>query len=127
MDFFKEMLVVSAGGALGTALRFGVNALFMRWTPENVVWPTLAVNVIGSFLITLVAELAAGGLLSPQWRVFLTTGIMGGFTTYSAFNHAMVEAIKRGDYGNAAMNGALTVVLCLAAGFAGLYAASKLA
>jgi len=125
MDFLKELLVVSAGGAIGTALRFSVNTLFVRFTPD-VVWPTLAVNVAGSFLITLIATLAAAEMLPPQWKIFLITGIMGGLTTYSAFNHAMIESLHKGEYAAAAVNAGLTVVLCLIAGFLALYVATRM-
>ncbi len=126
MDFLRQMLLVTAGGALGSALRFSVNAGFARFFTSDTVWPTLAVNIVGSFLITLVMELAAGEVVSPQWRLFLTTGVMGGLTTYSAFNHAMVDALRRGEYASAMLNITLTVVLCLAAGFLALYASSRI-
>jgi fluoride exporter len=126
MDFLRQMLLVTAGGALGSALRFSVNAGFARYLSPDAVWPTLAVNIVGSFLITLVMELAAAEVVSPQWRLFLTTGVMGGLTTYSAFNHAMVDALRRGEYASAMLNMTLTVILCLGAGFLALYLASRM-
>lgn len=109
------------GGALGSAARFAV----LRLTEglihgSHVALATLLVNIAGSFLISLIAELAAAKVLGGNARIFLSIGVMGGLTTYSSFNHVVLEYLDTRQYGYALMNVALTVVLCLSAGMAGL-------
>ena len=112
---------VSIGGALGSLARYGVA------TGAAAVWGTafpfgtLIVNVVGSFLISVIMTVSLGsGVISPTARLFLTTGIMGGFTTYSSFNFDTLRLAQSNAYGLAGLNIAVTVVGCLAAGFAGV-------
>jgi len=112
------------GGALGSGARFTTNALFERWLGAPAISAaTLAVNVAGCFLITAIAELATAEYLSPQTRLFLNVGIMGGLTTYSTFNQVLIEHLRDNRFGPAFLNMALTLGLCLGAGFLGLVAA----
>jgi CrcB protein len=86
-------------------------------------WGTLAVNVLGSFLLGLIMHAAlATDLLSPTLRLALTMGVMGGFTTYSTFNYETLQYFQRNDWllGFANLGG--TVVACLAAGWLGFLA-----
>lgn len=78
--------LVALGGAIGSVLRWAVVLLATYRLGPGFPWGTMAVNLAGSFTIGLVAELAAGGSLSPPARIFLATGILGGFTTFSAFS-----------------------------------------
>lgn len=120
MNFAGQLAWVMLGGALGTGARFGVLKLCERWIEtHHAPIATLTVNIIGSFLITLIAELAAADRLSADTRQFLSVGIMGGLTTYSSFNHVVVEQFQQRDYKWAFLNIVLTFCLCLAAGFAG--------
>jgi CrcB protein len=83
----KLLLLVGAGGAIGSMLRHLVNVGFGRWLGAGFPWSTLFVNVAGSLAMGMLAELIAlrfGG--SPELRAFLMTGILGGFTTFSAFS-----------------------------------------
>lgn len=96
-------LIVFLGAGIGGALRHGVNLAAARlgWTafPAG----TLAVNVVGSFLMGVVAEYFASKTHLPQhWRLFLTTGILGGFTTFSAFSLDAALLYERGKPGLAA-------------------------
>lgn len=81
--------LVMLGGALGAAARYHLGGAFGRGFP----WGTLAVNLIGCFLIAIVAARFAGG---EPWRLFLAVGVLGGFTTFSAFALETVELIGGG-------------------------------
>lgn len=92
-------ILVAIGGAIGAALRHGVNrAALALWGP-NYPFGTLAVNVLGSFLMGLVvaAFVARSGAVE-NWRLFLTTGVLGGFTTFSAFSLDAALIWERGDH-----------------------------
>lgn len=109
-------LAVAAGGALGAVLRYGViQQLMMRLHPQPFPFGTMLVNIIGSALIgVLMAKYAAGGL-SDHARLLLVTGVLGGFTTFSAFSFDVLELLQRGQHTQAAAYIAGSVVLSLAA------------
>lgn len=115
--------LVALGGALGSVARYGVGALAAQLLGPAFPWGTLLVNLTGSFLIALVMHLAlTGTLISLEMRIFLTTGIMGGFTTYSSFNYETLALLNQRAYWLAGMNLAGTVLGCLVAGVLGLAA-----
>jgi CrcB protein len=119
----ERFLLVCLGSALGGGARYlagqGAAAVLGPAFPYG----TLFVNVIGSFLIGLVMHVGlASTLLSPMLRLFLTTGLMGGFTTYSTFNYETIGFLRDGAFLLAATNLLATVVLCLGAGLLGLAA-----
>lgn len=123
-----RFLCVCLGGAVGTGARYLLDGWVQGWTGSAFPWGTLAVNVIGSFLIALVLHVAmTTDLLSATARITLTTGVLGGFTTYSTFNHETVRHLKEGAFALASLNLVATLVLCLAAGFLGLAAGRLLA
>jgi len=108
------------GGAIGS----GARHLLCIWTQAlfGTAFPygTLAVNAIGSFLICAIMHLGlSANVISPTMRLFLTTGVMGGFTTYSTFNHETYKYTQQGAYPLAALNVGLTLVVCFVAGVAG--------
>lgn len=113
------ILQVALGGALGAAARYLTGIAVARLLGGGFPWGTLIVNVAGSFAmgVLAVAVLQAGeGRLGP----FLITGLLGGFTTFSAFSLDAVSLFERGQAGLAAGYVAASVVLSLAALFAGL-------
>ena len=115
--------LVALGGALGSVARYGVGALAAQLLGPTFPWGTLLVNLTGSFLIALVMHLAlTGTVISLEMRIFLTTGIMGGFTTYSSFNYETLALLNQRAYWLAGMNLAGTVLGCLVAGVLGLAA-----
>jgi CrcB protein len=123
----KEFVLVCLAGAAGTGARFalstGIGALLGTQFPYG----TIAVNVIGSFLIAAIAYAsAATELIPPTLRLVLTTGFLGGFTTYSAFNQETLVSLQQNLWGRAALNVGLTLVVCLVAGFAGVATARRL-
>ena len=114
---------VCLGGALGTGARFLLTGwLAGAWGPEFPVG-TLAVNVIGSFLLGLIMQVSfTTAYVPPAWRLFLSAGVMGGFTTYSSFNYETLKLFQDSAWGLGALNLAVTVLSCLGAGLLGLYA-----
>ncbi len=118
-----RFLWICLGGALGTGARYLLSGwLAEAWGPGFPVG-TLAVNVIGSFLLGLIMQVAlTTELIPPTLRLFLSTGIMGGFTTYSTFNYETLRFFQSSAWGLGALNLAVTVLSCLGAGLLGLYA-----
>ena len=114
-------LWVAVGGALGSAARYGVNVWSGRLLGAEFPWHTLIVNVVGCFVMGALVELMALKLnVGSDTRAFLTTGILGGFTTFSAFSLDFALLVERKTYGAAAAYGAGSVALSLIAVFAGL-------
>ena len=119
---------VALGGAIGSAARYGVNVWSGRILGSDFPWHTFIVNVAGCFCMgALVALMALKLNVSPEIRAFLTTGILGGFTTFSAFSLDFALLVERKTYGAALAYGAGSVVLSLIAVFAGLYLVRNLA
>jgi len=118
-----RFLWICLGGALGTGARYLLSGwLAEAWGPGFPVG-TLAVNVIGSFLLGLIMQVAlTTELVPPTLRLFLSTGIMGGFTTYSSFNYETLKLFQDSAWGLGALNLAVTVLSCLGAGLLGLHA-----
>lgn len=122
-----HLLIVAAGGALGAGLRHMVNVAAMR-LPFAFPWGTLAINIVGSFLMGVFVELLArrlGG--SNEIRLFVATGILGGFTTFSAFSLDVAVLWQRGAHGFAAAYVLASVFGAILALFAGLWLARSLA
>ncbi|MEQ8327058.1 MAG: fluoride efflux transporter CrcB [Parvibaculum sp.] len=117
----NTLLAVAAGGAIGAGARHLFNLQMLRLFGPNFPWGTFGVNVIGSLLMGLAVGLFALKLdLSPEARSFVTTGVLGGFTTFSAFSLDAMNMIERGDTGLALAYMGGSVALGLAALFAGL-------
>ncbi len=116
-----RFLLVCLGGAIGTAARY----LTAIWAPTllgtSFPYATLVVNSVGSFLIAFIMHVGSSTeILSPNMRAMLTTGVMGGFTTYSTFNYETTEYLREGASLMATANIVLTIAICLLSGFAGL-------
>ena len=115
------ILAVAAGGALGAVGRHFVNMAAVHLFGTAFPWGTLAVNVAGSFIMGLIIELSAL-VWSPglQLRAFLTVGVLGAFTTFSAFSLDVAVLYERGAFLQAAAYVLLSVVLSITALFAAL-------
>ncbi|MHB1206572.1 MAG: fluoride efflux transporter CrcB [Rhodospirillaceae bacterium] len=114
-------IVVFLGAGVGGAARYGVNILAPRLVGTAFPIHTLFINVLGSFLMGVIAEyLALKTQLPPMWRLFLTTGVLGGFTTFSAFSLDAAVLYERGQLTAAALYVAGSVALSIAGLFAGL-------
>ena len=122
------VLWVALGGAIGSAARYGVNVLSGRMLGSEFPWHTLCVNVVGCFAMGVLVELMAVRFnVSNETRAFLTTGVLGGFTTFSAFSLDFAVLVERKSYGAALAYGTGSVALSLIAVFAGLYLVRTLA
>jgi CrcB protein len=123
MGIQLQMLVwVALGSALGGAGRYMVAVWLAQGAGEGFPWGTLLVNVLGSFLIGLIADLTLGSgreLLGPVSRQFIMVGILGGFTTFSTFSLQTLELMRAGQGLAAMANSAATLTLCLVAVYGG--------
>jgi fluoride exporter len=121
-----RFLLVCFGGAIGTGARYLIATAAVRATAKFPVG-TLTVNIVGSFFISFVMTLALqkGSTISDDARLFLTTGVLGGFTTYSSFNFETLRLAQGGAL--AATYVAVTFIGCLVAGLLGMQAARLIA
>ncbi|MGB7257584.1 MAG: fluoride efflux transporter CrcB [Pseudolabrys sp.] len=114
-------LIVFIGGGVGAALRHGFNVGFARWLGTAFPYATLFENVSGSAVMgLLVALFAFRGGVPQHWQLFLTTGILGGYTTFSTFSLDSALLYERGELGLAALYVLLSVALSIGGLFAGL-------
>lgn len=113
----KAILLVALGGACGAVLRFGVQTLA---APAPWPWGTLAVNAAGSFAIgALLGAFAGAAWFEETWRLFLLAGVLGAFTTFSAFSAETLELWQRGRLVACLAYVGASVLCCLAAVFVG--------
>ena len=114
-------LIVAIGGGIGAAFRYGVNVGAPRLFGADYPWHTLIVNVAGCFIMGVLTEMAALRFnFSQEMRLFLTTGILGGFTTFSAFALDFTLMAERREFLAAGGYAIASVVLSIAACFLGL-------
>ncbi len=113
----KNFLFVGLGGGIGAMLRYFFSSIIKHSTfPYN----TLLINIAGSLLIGIVFGLSEkSNGISEQVKLFVATGICGGFTTFSAFSVENMQMIKEGDYVTAGVYILASVALCIVAVFAG--------
>ena len=115
------ILWVALGGAIGSAARYWVNVWSGRMLGSEFPWHTFIVNVVGCFAMGVLVELMALKLnVGNDTRAFMTTGILGGFTTFSAYSLDFAVLVERKSYGAALAYGTGSVALSLIAVFAGL-------
>jgi CrcB protein len=113
-------LIVFLGGGLGAALRHGINLAGARAFGTGFPYGTLLINITGSLVMGLAAAyFAFKGDASQHWRLFLTTGILGGYTTFSTFSLDAALLYERGEIGPAAIYVLASVALSIAGLFAG--------
>lgn len=116
-----QLLWVALGGAIGSAARHAASLAVATHLGRAFPYGTLTVNVTGSFAIgALAAVLSARPHAHEVWRLLLLTGVLGGFTTFSAFSLETLQLLGTGATGRALVNVAANVVLCLAACWAGM-------
>lgn len=116
-----RLLLICLGGAIGTAARYGLSNLCREAFGAVFPYGTLAVNVIGSFLLSVVMYLGLNTeLVSPTTRLVLGVGVMGGFTTYSSFNYETVQLVEQRALLIAVLNVVATLLSCFVAGLLGL-------
>lgn len=116
-----NFILVGAGGALGSMLRYGVTLLFaaLGWSGNLA---TMAVNIIGSFAIGLLS----GSVQNSAWLLLLTVGLCGGFTTFSTFSIQSVRLIQEGRIWAGLSYILLSVIICVLMAAAGYWLGKKL-
>lgn len=117
------LIWIALGGAAGSVLRYLIGGFVQRSAAAAFPVGTLAVNVVGGFIIGVLAQHYMNEQTSPQMRTALITGFCGGFTTFSAFSLETVGLIRGGEYGKTAAYVVLSVTLSLLATFTGMAAA----
>lgn len=122
----KILLIVGLGGFCGAAARYQVSVWFQHFTAEGgFPLATLTVNILGCLLVGLIGGLAEGGQVGHNLRFFLITGILGGFTTFSAFGFETLHMIRRGLTGPALLYISLSLIGGVMAAWGG-FALSRL-
>jgi len=117
----RNLLLVGAGGFVGSVARYLIAVLFANQISSVFPFATLTVNVVGCFVIGILFALSdRGNILSPEWRVLLTTGFCGGFTTFSTFSYESLRLIQDGEYLYVAAYVLASVVVGLAATYVGI-------
>lgn len=117
-------IAVATGSALGGLLRYASSVSVQRWVGSDFPWGTFFVNVIGCGLMGFLAAWSVErGAWSPQARLFATTGLLGGFTTFSAFSHETLRLVESGDWMRAGTNVAATLACTMLAVWVGAAAA----
>ena len=110
---FKDFLLVGLGGGIGSMLRYGGNLLIAH---KNFPLHTLIINIVGSFIIGIVFGLSVKHeVFAGNWKLFLATGICGGFTTFSAFSMENISLLQHGKYTLAVVYIISSLVLGIAA------------
>ena len=115
-----QILAIAAGGAVGSVLRYAVSTGVYSMLGRNFPYGTLAVNVIGSFLMGLLFVLMVERLdMSAVWRMAILVGFLGAFTTFSTFSIETVNLLQGGDFMRALLNVTVSVAFCLVATWVG--------
>jgi fluoride exporter len=114
---FKNFLLVGLGGAIGSMLRY---VFYVVVTVKHFPWATFIVNITGSFIIGMVLAMSIKDEnFAHNWKLFLATGICGGFTTFSAFSAENITLLQNEKYVLALAYIALSMVLGIAAAWLG--------
>ncbi len=118
----KFLALAALGGAIGASGRYLVGIAALRIFGSGLPWGTLIVNVVGALMMGILIELLALKFsASEELRIFLATGVLGGFTTFSAFSLEVALMLERNEWHFAGMYVLASVVLTIAALFMGLY------
>jgi fluoride exporter len=116
----KIILAIGIGSCIGGISRYLLSQFIQNKFLSAFPYGTLGVNIIGCFLIGIVFGLSERGNLSMEWRLFLATGILGGFTTFSAFSNETVSLLRDGQLWHAFAYIAVSVIIGLSATFTGI-------
>ena len=121
MFSIKILLLIGSGGFIGSVLRYVVSQSVQNKFLSSFPYGTMSVNIIGSLFIGIVYGLVEKGNLSPEARLFLATGILGGFTTFSAFTLDALNLLQEGLWLESISYILLSVVLGVVAAFLGIF------
>jgi CrcB protein len=124
---FIHFLWICLAGAVGTGARYLTSELVQHTFGELFPHSTFLINIIGSFLMSIIMVVGLStNAISPTLRIILTTGLLGGFTTYSSFNYETLQYFQNGEFGRGMVYMFGTVLTCLLAGVAGLWLARRM-
>jgi fluoride exporter len=124
----NHLLLVAAGGAIGAGLRHLASLVALRLLGPNFPWGTMGINILGSLAMGIFIEALMRRAGSPnELRLFVATGILGGFTTFSAFSLDFAVLFQRGETGSALFYALASVILSILALFIGLWLVRSLA
>lgn len=118
-----KIFYVGIGGFIGSAFRYMVSLYAAKLLGTQMPYGTLIVNFFGGIMIGFVMELSLSTNISPELRLFLTTGIFGGFTTFSAFSYETIHLFSAGSY----LLGSINVILNVGLGLGGVLIGKMLA
>lgn len=116
----KILLMVGMGSFIGGVGRYLISLLIQNKFLSTFPYGTLAVNIIGCFLIGVVYALSDKGSINMEWRLFFATGVLGGFTTFSSFSNETISMMRDGQYLHSFAYVAFSVIIGLAATFIGI-------
>ncbi|RPI04825.1 MAG: fluoride efflux transporter CrcB [Ignavibacteriae bacterium] len=118
----RNYILVFLGGGLGASARYYLSGTVYRFLPSDFPYGNLIVNITGCFTIGLLMTMMEERFLSdPSLRVFLTIGILGGFTTFSSFSYETVALLRDAEFLRASLNIGASVFGCLAATILGMF------
>lgn len=118
--------LVFLGAGIGGVARYALGGWVQAAGGPSFPWGTLVMNVTGSLLLTLLVGALERTSASPEWRLFLGIGVLGGYTTFSTFSYETVRLIQDGDWQRASGYVASSVLLSIAAAFVGFWLAGAL-
>jgi CrcB protein len=116
----KILLAIGFGSFLGGISRYLITLFIQNKFLSTFPYGTLGVNIIGCFLIGIVYGLNTRGIVNIEWRLFLATGFLGGFTTFSSFSNETISLLRDAQYWQAFSYIAVSVLIGLAATFGGI-------
>lgn len=123
----NQVMAIAVGGALGSVLRYWLSTGVHAWLGRGFPYGTLAVNVLGCFVMGLLFVLLVERFAeSPALRAGLLIGVLGGFTTFSSFSIETFNLIEQGAMAKAAANMAASLILCVGATWSGVILARQL-
>ena len=122
----NQLLLIGLGGALGAISRYGLSSLVYGITGREFPWGTLVVNVVGSFFIGLLSVWLIERIASTDLRALLIVGFLGALTTFSTFSIETLALLEEGAHTRAFANVLTSVIVCVAAAWAGVLIARSI-
>ena len=117
----KQILLVGFGGFVGSVARYLLSGTITKWFPNSFPVGTFIVNITGCLMIGIIYGVASRfGWMTQEWKLFLATGICGGFTTFSAFAYEGFRLIETSEYWIFASYTLLSLIFCVLAVFFGI-------
>ena len=115
----QQFFIVGAGSFLGGGLRYLISVFFNQKVNPDFPYATLSVNLLGCLLIGVFYGLFEKSVINNDWKLFLTTGLCGGFTTFSAFSNESLELFKQGNIMSMLMYILISIIVGIALTYAG--------